>query len=62
MSKSVILMQLGARSTRGADNDGKRLIYFEFSVYMILTYYYNPIRQEELLFYFIEDKNRALRE
>lgn len=35
MNKSVILMQLGARSTRGADNDGKRLIYLEFSVYMI---------------------------
>lgn len=50
MNKSVILMQLGARSTRGADNDGKRLIYLEFSVYMIFTYYYNPIRQEELLF------------
>lgn len=50
MSKSVILMQLDARSTRGADNDGKRLIYLEFSGYMILTYYYNPVRQEELLF------------
>lgn len=50
MSKSVILMQLEARSTRGADNDSKRLIYLEFSVYMILTYYYNPVKQEELLF------------
>lgn len=50
MSKSVILMQLGARSTRGADDDGKRITDLEFSVYMSLTYHYNPVRQEELLF------------
>lgn len=50
MNNSIILMQLGARSTRGADNNGRILIYLEFSVYIIFTYYYNPIRQEELLF------------
>lgn len=41
-------MHLDAGSTKGANNDGKRFVYLKFSVYMIFTYYYNSISQEEL--------------